>query len=144
MTEKIDKYFRDWVSEVFPYGYGSGEPCIVPAVRRFFELCTHNGTDSYDYRVLEEALTPTTTWLLIGALCGANIVEYGTSPRFAWLTPKGKKLKEYMLSKTDDELVEIACEWDEALPGCSKEYCNCGETSVMGAVCPNPFWAKDY
>lgn len=140
----IEYSFRDWESDVFGFGYGNGEDHIIPALRQFLSLCGKGDETQYDYRKLEEYLAPTVAWLLINALCHADMIEYGTSPRFGWLTGKGKRLKEYMLSKTADELIEIACNHGEEYIHCSPNYCNCGKSGyVEGRKCPNPFWGKD-
>lgn len=138
------EYFRDWEGNSFGYGYGSGEPHTIPALRRFMELCDEPPYGhSYSYERLEAELTPAVAWLLISALCKADIIEYGTSPRFAWLTKKGERLKRFMLSHTDDELVEIACSHDESYTHCYPDACNCGPGGYeKNRVCPNPFWRE--
>lgn len=116
MTKTEAQYFRDWFQAYFGYCYGSGESHIMPAVRRFLELCDRHDSNVYDFQILEAELTPVVAWLLINALCAndVGIIDYGTSPRFAWLTPKGKRLRTYMLSKTSDELIDIATDYDES------------------------------
>jgi hypothetical protein len=66
--------------------------------------------ETYEYRTLEAALGQTITWLLINTLCHADILEYGTSPRFGWLTDEGKCLQAYIRGKTFEELVLLACQ----------------------------------
>lgn len=134
MTKTIDDYFRDWESEVFGYGYGTGEVHIVTALRRFLEHCTEGPYKrSYDYSVLEQELGATVAWLLINTLCHVNIVEYGTSPRYAWLTEQGTRLRDYMLSKTVAELTKLA---PSDYIHCGSDYCNCDDTRL----CSNPFF----
>lgn len=141
MPKTLDEYFRDWESSTFGFGYGSGEPHTVPALKRFFELCPEDS--GYDYRVLETDLGPIVAWLLINALAHRDILEYGTSPRFAWLTDKGKRLKAYMAGETADNLVEIAARRSEDDNVCSPDACNCGPNGYQaGIICNNPFWAK--
>lgn len=137
-----DDFFRDWESHVIGFGYGSGEPHTTPAVRAFLELCNEGAYGhSYDYEKLERALGGATAWLLVSILAKTDILEYGTSPRFAWLTKKGERLKAYVLSRTADELVNVVCEHDEDYPHCYPDACNCGPTGYEeGRVCPNPFW----
>jgi hypothetical protein len=62
-------------------------------------------------------------WLLINHLCQLDIIEYGTSSRFGWLTAEGESLKAFVASKTADELAEIACNHDDV---CYPDACNCG------------------
>lgn len=141
MAKTIDENFRDWESSTFGFGYGSGEPHTVPALKRFFELCPDEG--GYDYRVLETELGPVAAWLLINALARhrVDVLEYGTSPRFAWLTDRGKRLKAYMASKAADGLVEIAASRSEDDNACSPNACNCGPNGYQaGVICANPFW----
>lgn len=127
-----EQHWLDWESYAFPYGYGSGEPHTVPALSRFMAICPFDGC--YDFRILEAELTPVVAWLLINRLCHLNILEYGTSPRFAFLTQQGKSLKSFMGAKTIDQLVELAGSQDENYSSCAPDYCNCEEN------CKNPFW----
>ena len=59
-----EEYFRDWISEYFGYGYGTGELHIVPAVRKFLERCEATPGHCYNYNTLESSLTPVVAWLL--------------------------------------------------------------------------------
>lgn len=139
----LESYFVDWEGEVFGFGYGSGEPYIMPALRAFFDMCPPPNADhrAYDYEKLETALTPTVAWLLINAMGKADVIEYGTSPRYAWLTPKGYRLRDFVLSKTADELIALVTEFDQDQPHCGPRCCNCGPTGyVEGKLCPNPFY----
>lgn len=106
--------FIDWESEVLGYGYGDGENHIIPAIKTFFELIAGTkNSNSYDYRVIERELGGATTWLLINLLCRCDMIDYGSSPRFGWLDEKGILLKEYILSKTSEELYSILMSVDE-------------------------------
>lgn len=139
MSKTLDDYFCDWEGHNFGFGYGSGEPHIIPAVRTFLETCTTEG--NYDYVVLENRLTAPVAWLFLNVLCKADILDYGTSPRYGWLTAKGKRLREYVLSKTADELVNLVCERTCNDTPCYPDACNCGERGYEeGRVCQNPFW----
>jgi hypothetical protein len=129
----LEEYFCDWEATTFGFGYGTGERPILAALQIFME-CTPP-EKAYDYALLEEKLTPTVAWLLINALCGVDILEYGSSPRFAWLTKEGKALREFVVSKTLDELTEIVCGHKDEYVLCYPDYCNC-ETEP----CHNPFW----
>lgn len=134
IKKNIEHYFRDWESYVFGYGYGSGEEHIIFALKHFLELCpTMPNKYHYDFEVLEKNLTPTVTWLLINVLCRADIIDYGCSPRFGWLTGVGMRLKEFISSRSVEELCKIlAYDSSEYIP-CSPTVCNC-ETK-----CCNPF-----
>lgn len=128
------EYWRDWEVHVFGYGYGSGEEHIIPLLQKFLAAVPEDGT--YDYKDLEVAVGSEQAWLLINILCQFDIIEYGTSPRFGWLTPNGKKLQEFMRAHTVDELVEMTNCTEDYAP-CYPDYCNCGDGS-----CNNPFWFK--
>ena len=145
--KSIEDSFRDWESDTFGFGYGSGEEHIIPALRRFLELCSKDPySHCYDHKELEQELTPAVAWLLINILFGykVDMIEYGTSPRFAWLTKKGERLKEFMLSRSNEELIELATSRAEDDNSCSRDACNCGPRGyVEGRKCPNPFWGKD-
>jgi hypothetical protein len=133
----LGEHFRDWESEAVGYGYGTGESHTVPAVRQFLELCrVKEHTAPYDYRELEAAMSPTVVWLLISILARDGIIEYGTSPRFGWLTLEGGQLRDFMLARSADELIDIVNDREQDYIPCLRCHCNCSQDGV----CPNPFW----
>lgn len=144
MTKPIEQSFADWEGSAFGFGYGTGEPHTIPAVRAFLRLCNRNdGARAYNYEDLEAELGATVAWLLINTLCkhGVDIIEYGTSPRYGWLTEKGEALRKFMLSQDEETLIRLACERDDP---CYPDACNCGPQGYEeGRVCVNPFWQDD-
>lgn len=144
----LESYFIDWEGEAFGFGYGSGEPHIIPALRHFFEMVPPPSDDRpysnggpWDYVMLEKELTPIVAWLLINVLGKTNVIEYGSSPRGAWLTQKGYRLQAFVLSKTADELIDLATVFDQEQPHCGPRCCNCGPNGYEeGKLCPNPFY----
>jgi hypothetical protein len=135
-----DEHFTDWESWAFGFGYGTGEPHTLTALKEFFALVPAEG--GYDYQVLEAGLTPTVAWLLINALCRfpVDVLEYGTSPRYAWLTAEGRRLKAFVDGHSIDDLVALTSR-DENYTHCGPDYCNCGPDGYQkGRICPNPFW----
>lgn len=141
-TKTIEHNFADWESETFGYGYGTGEPHTLRALKAFLEAVGRDGLpNGYEYEKLEEAVTAPVAWLLINRLCQVDILEYGTSPRFGWLTREGEALKAFTETKTVGELVDICCDRSEDNPGCGSDSCNCGPNGYEeGRVCFNPFW----
>ena len=132
--------FSDWETEAIGFGYGTGEQHTIPALKMFLAAAPGEGT--YDYRVLEAAVGGASAWFLISILCKQNNIEYGTSPRFGWLTRSGRVLKTFVDSKTTDELQGFACRDSDYIP-CSRDSCNCGPRGyVKGRNCPNPFWGR--
>lgn len=131
-----DKHFTDWESHVFGFGYGSGEEHVIGTLNLFFDLCKdkESANPMYDYRELERVMGPTTTWFVINALCHADIIEYGCSPRFAWLTQAGVDLREYMSNRTTEELCNVIENADEVR--CFPDLCQCENP------CNNPLWRK--
>lgn len=142
MPKTIDQNWVDWESYAFGYGYGSGEPNVISALKRFFELCPAD--DAYDYQALEAELGSIVAWLLINRLCrhDVSMLSYGTSPRCAWLTTRGKAMKAYLATKTVGELVGLICGvGGRSQMVCYPDACNCGpEGYEEGRKCPNPFW----
>jgi hypothetical protein len=129
-------YFRDWEGHAFGFGYGTGEPVIIPVVKDFLAAFgIDESSRGYDYTVLEGAVGGPAAWLLINRLCQLNVIEYGTSPRFGRLTTRGERLRDYFASKTVDELLEDLVE-PENYHGCYPDHCNCDGP----AKCVNPFW----
>jgi len=135
ITEITDKNFIDWFSENFGYGYGDGEQYTIPALKGFLEVCPIEGT--YDYKDIENKIGKAETWFLMNVLCKIRFIEYGTSPRFAWLDTKGKLLKKYLETKTSDELYELVMV-DGDYIHCSSTHCNCGVNGYEeGRKCDN-------
>jgi hypothetical protein len=131
--KSLDDHFFDWEGHVFGYGYGSGEPHTIPALKTFFAAIPES---QYDYEVLEAAVNPTVAWLLINTLCHANIIEYGTSPRYGWLTTEGLALKAYIDAR-DAETLMSGLGRSEDYYGCYPDHCNCD-----AGPCHNPFWVN--
>lgn len=142
MPKTIEQSFIDWESNVFGFGYGTGEDHTIGALKAFFDAFgVEDRPDSYDYRSLEGSLGPAVAWLLINTLCHADIIEYGTSPRFAWLTEQGVALKAFVATKSVEELVELCAARSEDNDICYPDACNCGPNGYeKGRKCPNPFW----
>lgn len=143
MAKTIEQNFIDWHNHVFGFGYGSGEPHIIPLVARLFSLIGREveSERGYDYKVLEKELGPEQAWLLINAFCQADVIEYGTSPRFGWLTDEGLALKSFFESHDPSAIVDLCTEFDENYPPCDPTHCNCGPNGYdENAVCQNPFW----
>lgn len=138
MTKTIEQHFADWESDVFGFGYGSGEEHIIGALKTFMEAIPFDHLDKpYDYRILEQAVGPAACWLLINALCHADIIEYGTSPRHGWLDrPHGVALQNFIIAHSVDELVKMTDQPSDYAP-CYPGHCNCDESA-----CNNPFWMK--
>ena len=131
----IADHFSDWESHVFGFGYGTGEPHTIQALRTFFDACGNAPSHAYQYDKLESLLTPTVAWLLINALCHADIIEYGTSPRFGWMTtPYGKELFRFVTTHDVQTMIDLANRDQEYTP-CYPDYCNCDD-----GPCQNPFW----
>lgn len=134
----LDEYFSDWEGHVFGFGYGTGEMYILPALKDFFGNL-ENGR-SYDHRNLEKQYGPLSAWLIINILCRADILEYGTSPRFGWLTKKGERLRDFVSDKDADSLYEMT-RHDNNYSPCYPDACNCGPDGYeVDRVCANPFW----
>jgi hypothetical protein len=132
-----EKHFVDWEAQVFGFGYGSGESYVLRPLKQFFALCKQ-GTLSprYSYEELEERIGCSATWLLINALCHADVIEYGISPRYAWLTGKGILLKEFVDSYTVEELCGMVAV-DKGYVYCFSGHCNC---EPEGPNCNNPLF----
>lgn len=138
MTEKpIERHFAEWESETFGLGYGTGESHVLGALRDFMMAIPPEGP--YDYLRLEAAVTPAVAWLLINALCPAEIIEYGTSPRYGWLTKEGRALRAFLAEHDVYELVAFCCE--DGIDYCAPTFCNCGPDGYTPKKrCFNPFW----
>ena len=54
-----------------------------------------------------EGITELEYWLILSVLAEYNFIEYGTSPRGSWLTPKGIKLLEEINSITLEDFYTV-------------------------------------
>ena len=129
----INGHFADWEGGVFGYGYGSGEPHVLQALQTFLREVEPDG--QYDYRKLETACTAPVAWLLINALVRANIIEYGSSPRFGWLTRQGKALRHFVCERPAEALEDAIARNTER--GCYRDHCNCSDGDCRS---DNVFW----
>lgn len=132
MKEQLQ--FKDWESRVFGAGYGTGELPILKAVKVFFDNLEDNR--NYQYETLEEKLGDTVTWLLINAFDKGNMIEWGTSARFGWLTSCGEFVKKFIKGKTPEELYEIVMADDDGICMCDGEmkgngHEDCGKNPMV-------------
>lgn len=130
-----EEQFIDWEGEVFGFGYGTGEEHTLKVLRSFMDSL-ENGR-SYDHENLEKKLGATVAWLMINILCKADILEYGTSPRYGWLTEKGEKLKNFIGNKSVDDLYNLVTRVSDTYVSCGKTYCNCNPPDSFNKKCPN-------
>jgi hypothetical protein len=135
--KSLDQHFIDWEANTFGFGYGSGENHVLGALKSFMAAIRADG--SYDYSDIEKAVTPTVAWLLINTLAHDRKLDYGTSPRFGWLSESGKALAQFVATRSVDDLYDLACNHDQEYIHCYPEHCNC-----EGGDCRpgNPFWEK--
>ena len=140
MTKTIEAHFADWESEVFGIGYGTGEEHTLGALKSFLAaIGRDDAPHAYDYQKLEQAVTAPVAWLLINTLVHADIIEYGTSPRYGWLTKEGEALKAFVDSKTVQEMELIVSADDH--DRCTATFCNCGPKGYSATkICKSPFW----
>lgn len=133
----IEDNFTDWESATFGLGYGTGDPHVIGALKDFLALCRQGKhVHAYNYEELEKALTPATAWLLITALVKDDKIEYGTSPRFGWLTPHGERLAKFVGERTVEQLCDLTST-DSDYIHCFADHCNCDDRDCRHA---NPFW----
>lgn len=132
----IEQHFTDWESHVFGYGYGTGEEHVLGALKGFLAAMPADG--NYDYKALESAVTAPVAWLLLNVLAHADVIEYGTSPRYGWLTKNGKALRQFVNERSVEELYALTAGTGEDYCECYPDHCNCGDGDCRPS---NPFWA---
>ena len=131
----IEQSFADWESEVFGHGYGTGEEYVMGALKGFCDAWTADGR--YGHGTLEKAVTAPVAWLLIDTLIRADVIEYGTSPRYGWAThTHGKALVDFVRATSLGELIGFLDRPSDDFP-CMPEHCNCPDEDCRQA---NPFW----
>lgn len=105
-----DRMFASLCSDKLGWGAYGGDEALYPALRSFLMWCTPSegsGVPAYDYRDVSEVIGAAAAWLLVYALVRADLVEYGTSPRFGWLTPEGCWLRDYVKNRTPEQLADV-------------------------------------
>jgi hypothetical protein len=133
--QSLEQYFLDWEESVFGCGYGTGERPILTVCKDFFDSIFEDRR--YSHEILEPKLGAGTCWLFITTLNKADLIEWGTSARYGWLTVQGQKLKEFFDQKTVDQLYDLIGATEEIdNRHCTPSYCNC----VSELPCNNPFW----
>lgn len=146
MPKTLDDHFIDWESETFGFGYGTGEEYVLPTLKRFLEAMPDMAEDGvgastncYDHELLSFQFTPVVAWLMLNALGQAGLIDYGTSPRYGWLSETGIALRRYVAARTIEQLHEILERDDgEHFIHCYRGHCNCDD-----GPCHNPFWTED-
>lgn len=136
--KSIEQHFIDWEADTFGFGYGTGQEPVLAALKQFLTLCSEGQFQhAYDHEKLSAALTPTAAWLLINVLAHDGKIEYGTSPRYGWLTTTGEALAKFVKGRTVEQLVDLTHQ-DESYAHCYPDHCNCDD----GEDCRrnNPFW----
>jgi len=144
VTKTIEQSFVDWESNVFGFGYGTGEEHTLTALKNFMgAIGRDDAPHGYDYQKLEAACGPQVAWLLINRFAhhSVDFINYGTSPRYGWLEPQGMALKAFVDAHTVEEMEKLCCERDEDYTICYPDACNCGPNGYeKGRKCLNPFW----
>lgn len=140
--KSLEQHFADWESHALGYGYGSGEEHTLLALQSFMRCLkqTDHGSWSYWYKDLEAVLTPTVAWLLINFLAHQDMIEYGTSPRGAWLTKRGEALREFLCSRPLDDIIK-ATDFDDDYVHCFPDHCNCHDGDCRPG---NVFWQETH
>lgn len=137
---KEQQQFIEWERRAFGAGYGSGELPILKAVKAFFDNLQEAG--SYDHKLLEEKLGDTVTWLLINAFDKADMIEWGTSARYGWVTSCGHFVGKFIKGKTAEELYEIVMSDDQEsiclCDGEMRDHPDCGKNPMV-----NERWADE-
>jgi hypothetical protein len=131
----LEQHFADWEASTFGFGYGTGEEPVLTALKAFMDGMPE---ERYDYQELEKRLTPAVAWLLINALCHDDKIEYGTSPRFGWLTGTGAALARFIKDRSADQLVTATDQGDDYIH-CYIDHCNCDDGDCRK---DNPFWSS--
>lgn len=137
-----DQYFIDWEADTFGYGYGTGEEHTLGALKAFMAAIPQADPMVYDYQVLEKAVAPAVAWLLINILISDNKIDYGSSPRYGWLSEAGKSLALYIADKSVQQLYDIIVgDRRNGYIPCCPEFCNCSDGDCRLV---NPFWKNPY
>jgi hypothetical protein len=127
-----DKHFRDWEADTFGFGYGTGEMPILQCLQKFFSMLEDGRM--YNYENMQKEFGELSTWLLINYLCHADILEYGTSPRYGWITEKGEMIRDYLAGADIVKVYNMLMDDTEDSIRCLRSHCNCD------VPCENPLF----
>ena len=98
---------RDKITETDLLFYGDIEPHLNEYLPKFFsvDVSEVGFITSHRMNTLE-------FWAVVSWLVRMDFLEYGTSPRGAWLTEEGEEFKKYVL-ETKDPITHLIYEVDE-------------------------------
>lgn len=93
MQETLQEKFREKIEDTDMLCYGDIEPHLDAYLPKFFavEVKEVGFNDEHSMNTLE-------FWFVVSWLVKMDFLEYGTSPRGAWLTREGQEFKNYVLS----------------------------------------------
>ena len=107
MTETVDDiaWLADVLEESHLLFYGELEVYLDTFLKRVF---SHELSDYGFGRVPMAHNFATAYWLFVSWAVHADLLEYGTSPRGAWFTDKGKRFKRIL--QDYEHPIQRACE----------------------------------
>jgi hypothetical protein len=100
-----EREFCTWYGDTLGYGYGTGDVHFCHALVTFLRHCRETG--SYTYTTMQDALGEAAFWFFLNTLCHAGLVDYGTSPRYGWLSEEGKRLADFVKDYDADRLYNL-------------------------------------
>lgn len=137
MIKTLEQHFIDWEADAFGFGYGTDERHTLSALQLFLKLMPVG--QSYNFESMERELGPVVAWLLINALCKNHTLDYGTSPRHAWLTRGGMELRAFVAQHSVTQLVSMITMHNGDYVHCFRNLCQC-DLANPKPKCVNPFW----
>lgn len=98
MTKLIEvkEEWKDKLYDTDALFYGELEFYLDEYLPKFFSVGVSDVAFTKDHKMNDALFWFTVSWLV-----SMNFLDYGTSPRIAWLTEEGKKFKEYVLETPD-------------------------------------------
>lgn len=88
----MEKEFREMIFDTDALFYGELEHYMDEYLPKFFSVNVNDV--GFDH---EHSMNNFQFWMTVSWLVRMDCLEYGTSPRGAWLTEKGEKFKKYVL-----------------------------------------------
>lgn len=135
-TKSLADYFVDWYGSALGFGYGTGDVYYCEALTKFFKN-VDGEQGSYKFEDMEKKVGKDAFWFLISIFGNSDFIEYGTSPRYGWLTEKGKLARQFVNHIGEDLYDEVNRDSDYI--ECYKDYCNHTDNNEKGCKL-NPFW----
>lgn len=98
MKEEDLEFLEEILNKASWLFYGDLEETFDDFVKKVFQ---HEFSEYGFEKIKMEKEFAIAYWMFLSELCRLDLAEYGTSPRGAWLTEKGKRFKKLIMEEEE-------------------------------------------